>query len=177
MEQPDWAFVRAWAKALAGTSYVPMTRAERHDFLHRCTQANKYATFFYAQLDERCRRLRYVNAGHNPPYLVRAREIQELSTGGSVIGLFPNIAFEEGTVDLQPDDLIVMFTDGVTEALNVDGEEFGEARLQALVRAVAPLPVQQISSRLVDELQTWTKGAAQYDDLTFVLVKMNESSA
>jgi serine phosphatase RsbU (regulator of sigma subunit) len=58
-------------------------------------------------------------------------------------------------------------------AHNVLGEEFGEARMQALVREVAPLPVQQISSRLVAELQTWMKGAAQYDDLTFVLVKMN----
>jgi putative ABC transport system permease protein len=155
---------------------LPQLASRMNSFLHRCTQANKYATFFYAQLDERCRQLRYVNAGHNPPYLVTAREIQELSTGGSVIGLFPDMPFEEGTVDMQPGDLLVMFTDGVTEALNVDGEEFGEARLKMLVRAVCPLPVQEISSRLVDELRTWTNGAAQYDDLTFVLLKMNESS-
>ena len=153
---------------------LPQLASRMNAFLHRCTQANKYATFFYAQLDERCGRLRYVNAGHNPPYLVRAAGgLQELSTGGSVIGLLPDLQYEEGTVDLQPGDLLVMFTDGVTEALNADGEEFGEERLQALVREVAPLPVQQISSRLVDELQTWMKGAAQYDDLTFVLVKMN----
>jgi predicted permease len=153
---------------------LPQLASRMNAFLHRCTQANKYATFFYAQLDERCGRLRYVNAGHNPPYLVRAAGgLQELSTGGSVIGLLPDLEYEEGSVDLQPGDLLVMFTDGVTEALNAEGEEFGEARMQALVREVAPLPVQQISSRLVAELQTWMKGAAQYDDLTFVLVKMN----
>ena len=153
---------------------LPQLASRMNGFLHRCTQANKYATFFYAQLDERCGQLRYVNAGHNPPYLVRAAGgLQELSTGGSVIGLLPDLQYEEGTVDLQPGDLLVMFTDGVTEALNAEGEEFGEERLQTLVRVVAPLPVQQISSRLVDELQTWMKGAAQYDDLTFVLVKMN----
>ena len=153
---------------------LPQLASRMNAFLLRCTQANKYATFFYAQLDEQRRQLRYVNAGHNPPYLVRASgDLQELSTGGSVIGLLPDMAYEEGSVDLEPGDLLVMFTDGVPEALNVDGEEFGEARLQALVRVLAPLPAPQISSSLVEELQAWMKGAAQYDDLTFVLVKMN----
>ncbi len=125
-------------------------------------------------LDERCRQLRYVNAGHNPPYLVRASEIQELSIGGSVIGLFADMQYEEGTVDMQPGDLLAMFTDGVTEALNVAGDEFGEERLQTLIRTLAPLPVEEISSRLLDELRTWTKGAVQHDDCTFVLMKMRE---
>jgi sigma-B regulation protein RsbU (phosphoserine phosphatase) len=143
-------------------------------FLHRCTQANRYATFFYAQLDEPGRQLRYVNAGHNPPYLVRGSTIQELSTGGSVIGLFADMQYEEGTVDLQPGDLLVMFTDGVTEALNLAGDEFGEERLQTLIRALAPLAVPQISSQLLEELRAWTNGAPQHDDFTFVLLKMKE---
>ena len=99
-------------------------------FLHRSTGSNSYATFFYAQLDERSRQLRYVNAGHNPPYLLRPAagqsagssdelpEIRELTIGGTVLGLFPQMTYEEATVQLQSGDVLVAFTDGVTEALN-----------------------------------------------------------
>ena len=152
---------------------LPQLASRMNGFLHRCTQANRYATFFYAQLDERSRQLRYVNAGHNPPYLVRGSEVQELSAGGSVIGLFPDMQYEEGAAELQPGDLLVMFTDGVTEAMDTAGEEFGEERLQTLIRTLAPLPVPQISSQLLDALRAWTKGAPQHDDFTFVLMKMN----
>jgi predicted permease len=166
-----------------GETPLPQLASRMNGFLHRCTQANSYATFFYAQLDENGTRLRYVNAGHNPPYLVRAAsgdasgalpEIQELRAGGTVIGLFPQMLYEEAAVDLYAGDVLVMFTDGVTEALSVDGEEFGEARLQLLVREVASLPVQQISVRLADALRTWTQGAPQHDDLTFVLMKVKD---
>ena len=81
-------------------------------FVYRSTPASKYATFFYAQLDERRRQLRYVNAGHNAPYLLRAGrrstagsappEIEELSVGGTVVGMFPEMEYEEATVELLP---------------------------------------------------------------------------
>ena len=74
-------------------------------FLYRSTGTNSYATFFYAQLDEPKRELRYVNAGHNPPYLLRTdavrMTVEELATGGTIIGMFPQARYEEGTVDLR----------------------------------------------------------------------------
>jgi serine phosphatase RsbU (regulator of sigma subunit) len=165
-----------------GEISLPQLADRMNRFLHRSTRSNSYATFFYAQIDERSRQLRYVNAGHNPPYLVRAldtqgvnddhMEIQELSTGGAVIGLFPQMSYEEATVDLRSGDMLIMFTDGVTEALNPNEEEFGNERLQALVRSVAHLPVQEIASRVTAELKQWIDTAAQYDDLTFVVIKV-----
>jgi putative ABC transport system permease protein len=154
---------------------LPQLVTKMNRFLHSATGSNKYATFFYAQIDGRARQLRYVNAGHLPPYLLRpASAIQELSTGGSVIGLFPEMSYEEATVDLQPGDVLVAFTDGVTEAMNRGEEEFGEERLKELLRQVVGLPVDEISARISHALKTWIDDTAQYDDLTFVVVKVSE---
>ena len=168
-----------------GTS-LPDLAAKMNGFLHRSTGANSYATFFYAQLDERSRQLKYVNAGHNPPFLLRPMasagadldakpqpEIRELSIGGTVLGLFPQMSYEEATVDLQSGDVLVAFTDGVTEALNIAEEEFGEERLKDLLRSVVHLPAADISARISEGLKGWIKDTAQYDDLTFVVMKVN----
>jgi putative ABC transport system permease protein len=178
------AVVQASLRIVAadGETSLPELAAKMNGYLHRSTGANSYATFFYAQLDERSRELRYVNAGHNPPYLLRPSgpedpsaeaEIRELSIGGTVIGLFPQMSYEEATVSLRSGDVLVAFTDGVTEALNVAEEEFGEDRLKELLRGVVHLPADQISTRIADGLRGWIKDAAQYDDLTFVVMKVN----
>jgi predicted permease len=152
---------------------LPQLVAKMNRFLHQSTGSNKYATFFYAQIDESGRQLRYVNAGHLPPYLLRPPSaIQELSTGGAVIGLFPDMSYEEATIDLKPGDVLVAFTDGVTEAMNAGENEFGEARLKELLRQVVHLPVNDISARISDALKNWIEDAAQYDDLTFVVMKV-----
>jgi sigma-B regulation protein RsbU (phosphoserine phosphatase) len=169
-----------------GDVSLPELAAKMNRFLYRSTPSNKYATFFYAQLDSSSRTLRYVNAGHNPPYLVRAgvegpagsvdysrSEIQELSIGGAVVGMFPEMSYEEATIDLRPGDVLVAFTDGVTEAQGSNELEFGEERLQELLRQVVHLPVHEISARISAELRNWIKDAAQYDDLTFIVMKVN----
>ena len=152
---------------------LPQIAAKLNRYLHQSTSTSSYATFFYAQIDEQTRQLRYVNAGHNPPYLLRNDHIEELPAGGTVIGLFPQMAYQEAAVDLQPGDLLVAFTDGVPEAQNPAEEEFGEERLKNLMREVAHLPVQEISARISTELRNWIKEAAQYDDLTFIVLKVN----
>jgi len=152
--------------------------ARMNRFLHRSTGSNAYATFFYAQIDERLRQLRYVNAGHNPPCLLRCsadQSIEELPAGGTVIGLFPQSNYEEGVLDLQPGDVLIAFTDGVTEALNPKEEEFGDERLKNLLRRSAHLPVDEMASAITNELKNWIDDAAQYDDLTFILVKVSFS--
>jgi predicted permease len=154
---------------------LPELAAKMNYFLYRSTGPNSYATFFYAQLDQQTRELRYVNAGHNAPYLLRAggdSAVEELTTGGTIIGMFPQTRYEEGTLALHTGDILIVFTDGVTEALNPADEEFGEDRLKALLRQVATLPVEEMSAQITQELKAWIQDAAQYDDLTFVLMKM-----
>jgi sigma-B regulation protein RsbU (phosphoserine phosphatase) len=161
-----------------GNVSLPELAAKMNRFLYRSTRSNSYATFFYAQLDEPGRQLRYVNAGHNPPYLLRladnpAAAIEELSIGGTIIGMFPHVNYEEATVDLRSGDVLVVFTDGVTEALNPREEEFGEERLKDLLRRVAHLSVNELCARISQELKNWIEDAAQYDDLTFIVMKVN----
>jgi sigma-B regulation protein RsbU (phosphoserine phosphatase) len=158
---------------------LPALAAKINEYLHRSTLAKSYATFFYAQLDETTRQLRYVNAGHNPPYLARRTgdnagiEIRELNVGGMVLGLFPEIGYEEAAVELQRGDVLLAFTDGVTEALNAAEEEFGEARLKDVIRGTLHLPAAEISAQLSEALRLWIRDTAQYDDLTFVVIKVN----
>jgi sigma-B regulation protein RsbU (phosphoserine phosphatase) len=165
--------------AAEGETSLPALAARINEYLHRSTSSKSYATFFYAQLDEASRQLRYVNAGHNPPYLLRQSdgnagvEIRELNVGGMVLGLFPEIAYEEATVELQRGDVLIAFTDGVTEALNAAEEEFGEARLKDLIRGMLHLSAAKISSELSEALRRWIRDTAQYDDLTFVVIKVN----
>ncbi len=90
-----------------------------------------------------------------------------------IIGMFPFAKYEEGTVDLRPGDLLLLFTDGVTEALNAAEEEFGEERLQTLIRRLAHLPADEIKSHILLELQQWIGDAPQHDDLTFIVMKVN----
>jgi serine phosphatase RsbU (regulator of sigma subunit) len=167
-----------------GDISLPRLAARMNEFLYSTTPGNKYATFFYAQLDADRRQLRYVNAGHNPPYLVRARpaapgamvtdgRMEELTTGGAVVGMLPGMSYEEATVDLCSGDVLLAYTDGVTEAHNPEQVEFGEERLKTLLSEVAHLSADDIRARISTELKDWIKDAEQYDDLTFVVMKVN----
>jgi hypothetical protein len=148
--------------------------ARMNRFVHRSTGSNSYATFFYSQYMERTRQLRYVNAGHNPPFLLRTNgEITELPAGGTVIGMFPETSYEESAVTLGSGDVLIAFTDGVVEAHNDAEEEFGEERLKTLLRRVGGLTAPEISAAVHTELKAWIRETDQYDDLTFVVLKVN----
>jgi sigma-B regulation protein RsbU (phosphoserine phosphatase) len=176
--------VQASLRIIASESDVspPRLVARINEFVYRSTPTSKYATFFYAQLDEPRRELRYVNAGHNPPYLFRAggrsatdaasAEIEQLSVGGTVVGMFPEMGYEDATVELHPGDVLLAFTDGVPEAHNPESEEFGEERLQQLPRQTAHLPADEISARISAEMKDWIRDAEQYDDFTFIVMKV-----
>jgi phosphoserine phosphatase RsbU/P len=97
--------------------------------------SNRYATLFYGVFDGATRRLRYVNAGHNPPLVIRSNKglagsIGWLEACGAPLGLFPSAAYSEGVIQLNPGDLVIAYTDGVTEALNLSGEEWGTEGLK-----------------------------------------------
>ena len=139
------------------------------------TGGANYVTFFYAEFDERARRLAYVNAGHNPPILFRADhagDFRELSCGGMFVGMFDHCGYEQEVVQMQPGDVLIGFTDGLSEALNVRGEEFGEARIRATLAETAGLAVNEIRDEIARRAQTWGQGAPQHDDLTFVILKV-----
>jgi len=176
--------VQASLRIISSGGDVPPPRlvALINRFVYRSTPESKYATFFYAQLDERRRQLRYVNAGHNAPYLLRAGrpptagseppQIEELTVGGTVVGMFPETEYEEATVTLFPGDVLLVFTDGVPEAHNPENEEFDEERLRTLLRQTAHLPADEISARIAAEMNNWIRDAEQYDDLTFIVMKV-----
>ena len=86
--------------------------------------------------------------------------------------MFPETEYEEATVELCPDDVLLVFTDGVPEAHNPEGEEFGDERLQQLLRHAGHLPADQISARIAAEMTSWIRDAEQYDDLTFIVMKV-----
>ena len=113
------ASVHASLRALAGASPpgALMTRLNR--FLYESTQANKFVTLFFGELDPATRRVRFVNAGHVPPYLVRAEgRVERLEVGGPAVGLLEEAAFPEGEVQMAPGDTLAIVTDGATEALS-----------------------------------------------------------
>jgi len=157
---------------------LPVLAARMNEFIYRSTQSNSYATFFYARLDERTLELEYVNAGHNPPFVVRAADegatIHELASGGTVLGLFPEASHESGSITLRANDVLLIFTDGVPESMNQAGDEFGEERLKRVLRAGLHLPVGQIADLVSAEVTRWATGAPQHDDLTFVVLKVGE---
>ena len=115
-----------------------------------------------------------MNAGHNPPFLLRisGTAIEELATGGMIIGMFPQLKYEEETLELAAGDILLLFSDGVSEANDPQENEFGEERLKELLRRTSHLPIHEMASAILRELKKWMADAVQFDDLTFVLLKV-----
>jgi phosphoserine phosphatase RsbU/P len=133
----------------------------------------RYVTFFYSQLDRKDGSVRFVNAGHNPPLLYSAAEhtISPLSTGGTVLGLFPAQVFDEGHIQLGPNDVLVAYTDGVTEAEDSDTTEFGEERLREVICNAAQGTATEILDAIVNRVTEWSRGTKQHDDITIIVLK------
>lgn len=122
------------AALFTGDDLVALFRAVNHE-AYSSSLANRYATLFYGVFDSAKRKLRYVNAGHNPPLVLRSdRSVEWLEIGGAPVGMFPDSRYEEKVVALDSGDLVIAYTDGVVEATNRDGEEWG---VQGLLRAAA----------------------------------------
>ena len=143
--------------------------------LFNSTNGEHYVTFFYATFDQSTQLLRYVNAGHNPPLYLEAdsdSDFRQLTSGGLVAGAFEHASYEQGTVQMKPNDLLFLYTDGLTEALNKNGEEFGTNRIMEALRSISSHSVEQIRDELVRRVKEWCTGMALYDDLTFVVMKV-----
>lgn len=169
--------------------------------LHVSTDASSYATFFYAQFDERTGLLTYVNAGHNPPIIIRSAksvkvqgagagshetlipdeeilagngraEVRLLTKGGPIIGAFDDCVYEQETIQMESGDLLVAYTDGVTEARDADDIEFGEASLQRIIDSSAHVSAHELSERIVQSVREWCGDVPPHDDLTLVVMRV-----
>jgi sigma-B regulation protein RsbU (phosphoserine phosphatase) len=133
-----------------------------------------FITVFYSVLDPEKRTFSYVNGGHNPPLLVRgvSPRIQVLEEGRCIaLGVVPEVDCVQGELALEPGDLIIFYTDGVTEAFNLQNEEFGEERLADYVRSHRHDPVQEILDGLIAEIRIFCGTAPQSDDITLVVMR------
>ncbi len=147
-----------------------MTNVNR--LVYEASPANRYATFFYAQFDPRTRRLIWSNGGHNPPILLRGGDVIRLETGGPVVGLFPRSSYEQDAIALQAGDLLIFYTDGMSEAENPAEDEWGEDALISAARACAEqTPVEMIAS-IMNAADAFASGAPQHDDMTLVIARV-----
>jgi serine phosphatase RsbU (regulator of sigma subunit) len=134
--------------------------------------SNKFITFFLARLDPETGDVRYVNAGHNPPLLVRADGTTEtLTEGGMVLGLFEGVPFAEACVELRPGDTLVVYSDGVTETFDADGNEFAEERLAKVALRGRGLSAEALEGEILRELDAFSRGAKATDDRTLIVLK------
>src|SRR5215831_4766531 len=170
------ASLEASLRALASVVQDPADLMGRvNSLVCEASAENRYATLFYAEYHPATRRLMYVNAGHNPPIVLRnsggACEVFRLETGGSVIGLLPQ-RFHQGAFAHQTGDLVVLFTDGVSESMNVCDEEWGEEKMIELAKTCCGLPASEAVRRILAAAQAFAGGAPQHDDMTLVVLRM-----
>jgi len=134
--------------------------------------SNRFITFFFCVLDPRTGDLAFANAGHNPPILVRANgEIRMLEGGGPVLGILSIAPYKEQHVDMQPGDMLVLYSDGVTEATNLAYDEYGEERFIDTLREHRKEPAAAIVQAVTKSLTDFTAGAPQADDITLVVAR------
>jgi len=139
--------------------------------LHSYTSPEKYATFLLGVYDEPTGSFSYTNAGHLPPVLVRGGAGSRLDVNGTVVGAFPFSIYGESRVDLSSGDLLVCFTDGVTEPENEYGEMFGEDRLMDLIVRNAHRSEQEIVDLVISSVRQWTASEDLQDDMTMLLAR------
>ena len=133
---------------------------------------NRFITLFFGVLDAKNGDLMYCNAGHNPPLILRRDgQLESLEGGGTVLGILPELGYEEFRSRLEPGDLLAVFSDGVTEAQNPGEEEFGEGRLADLLAAHRGEPADQVIERVNEALDDWTAGAPAADDITLLVAR------
>lgn len=186
------AFLRSQALAGPSTSVPPASLAQTASALNRLlfasTGSSSFVTLFYARYDEGSGRLRFVNAGHNPPFILHSGDhaasahanngsVVKLAAGGPMLGLFQDCPVQESELLLKPGDCLVAYTDGAIEAANVAGEEFGEDRLLELVKSNSHLPAATARDEILRRIDEWSAGAPQLDDITLLVLKVVQPAA
>lgn len=167
------AFLRASLRAAIHTGYAPnISMAKVNNLLWESIENNQYVTAFYGALDATNRTLAYANAGHNPPLLMDAEgKTRFIERGGIPLGMFRDTRYYEYYLSIKAGQIIVLYTDGITEATNEIGDEYGRERLERKVREGRELSARQLIDFLYADMLEWTEGRGATDDVTFVIIK------
>jgi serine phosphatase RsbU (regulator of sigma subunit)/dihydrofolate reductase len=163
-------------QVLSGTGDLGAKVANVNRLLFDASGSSHYATFFYAELDCASRTLHYVNGGHNPPAVLRKESgewrVLRLEDGGPVIGLLPGTTYTEQMLHLLPGDILLAFTDGISEAMNASEDEWGEDRMIAEAQAHPELAAEELLQHLFRAADAFAAGAPQHDDMTMVVMRL-----
>lgn len=144
-----------------------------NDLLSANTSDGRFITFFWGTINNEQRQLKYVNAGHNPPLLIRDGKIRKLQKGGIILGVMKTtIPYISEVIDLKKNDVIILFTDGISEAMNEQGEEFSEEKLEKTALELVRGSAQDILDGIKNGVNKFIKGAPQSDDITMVVLKV-----
>lgn len=150
-----------------------MTRLDQSVSAH--CPSNRFITLFFALIDAAGDELKYCSAGHNPSFLVRADgSVESLPSGGTVLGILPELGYEEKSLRFAPGDLLAIYSDGVTEAESTEGEEFGEQRLTEVLSSFRTSSAEKIVGEVLAAVDRWTGGAPPADDVTVVVARRTE---
>lgn len=168
------ATLQAAVRVLGSPTVSPATLCEQ---VNRLTLGNiargKFITFFYGLVDSEARRMTYVNAGHNPPIMLRKdKSVTRLEEGGAVLGVFPEWKYLQGAVNLSSGDRLLLFTDGVSEAQDQEGNEFGEERLIELLKDCCGLGASDLQRRVIETVTEFSAGNF-HDDVTLLVVTVS----
>jgi len=141
-------------------------------FLCEKSSASRFVTMFLFTLGSDGSG-KYISAGHNPTYLFRAasRDIEEIASNNMIVGAFPSATYNAAALQLNKGDVLVAYSDGLTEAENPQGEMLGEERVKNIIRAEAPAGSKQLERKLLETIQSFTMGRSQTDDITIVIVE------
>jgi phosphoserine phosphatase RsbU/P len=165
------ASLRSAAEMQPGDLAMLMRHVNR--LVYESSTTNRYATFFYGEVDPESRLLNYVNAGHNPPVVLRGTQVIRLEATGTVIGLLPDVPFTRASIVLDPGDVFIAFTDGISEAMNAAEEEWGEdhmiAAAEAFLSRGGSKSARQILECIYTQADRFTAGAPQHDDMTLLV--------
>jgi phosphoserine phosphatase RsbU/P len=169
------ALSRTLLHVSGGTASDPTTAIRQaNQWIYEDGRSSMFVTVFYGVLDPAAMQFSYVNAGHNPPMLVRDEGVQELcKSRGIALGVVPDVSIASSALDLRHGDILVLYTDGVTEAFNDRNEAFGEERLREYLRVNRAKPARGVLDGLVAEIRAFAGAAAQSDDITLVIVKID----
>jgi sigma-B regulation protein RsbU (phosphoserine phosphatase) len=141
--------------------------------LFRNTSDERYATFFFAVYDTETRRLNYTNAGHLPPIYLCGEHVERLGTGGTVVGLFNDVPYEQGSVEIQPGGMLIAYSDGLVEPENMNGEEFGTERLIDVIKLHRQESSHLIADAMMRAAEGWSGSAEQADDMTVIVSRFS----
>ncbi|HEX6624114.1 MAG TPA: GAF domain-containing SpoIIE family protein phosphatase [Pyrinomonadaceae bacterium] len=167
------AFLRASLRAAIHIGYAPHVAMGKVNYLlWETIEPHQYVTAFYGMLDATNRTLAFVNAGHNPPLLVNPDgSVRVIERGGLPLGMFRDTRYYEYYLPIEPGQILLLYTDGATEANSPDGEEYGRERLVAAVRAAQDRTARDMIDFIYNDVFEWSGGRGAGDDVTFVVIK------